>query len=314
MTKKLSLALCLLIAAPLAAYIPQRRSIDGTVTAVRWSTASFPIEWRMNPTVGQNVTGSREQADVFRDAFAEWADISTAAISFTEGSTTNIDVKPGFDQINLITTNVTALDFNSGAVGLTGAFSFDSTGLDEFGRTIEFKGQIIEADIMFNPGTIFSTSPTTPGGFIDLQSVATHEVGHLLGLDHSNILSSTMFPTIVTDVNFPRNAQIDDRSGVSSIYPDASFTQLGALGGTVRTTGNEAVFGALVVVLDTNGQAVASAVTDPNGQYTIQGLSAGTYTVYAEPMNQPFSTSDAFSLSFAYPGQTVNSSFTVRYR
>ena len=313
MTKRLLIALCLFIAAPLVAYIPQQRSIGGTVTSLRWSTSSFPIEWRMNPTVGQNITGSREQADVFRAGFAEWTGISTADISFVEGSTTNPDIKPEFDEINLITTNVSAADFNSGAVGLTAAFSFDTTGLDSFGRTIEFVGQIIEADIMFNPDTSFSTNATTPSGFIDLQSVATHEIGHLLGLDHSNILSSTMFPTLVTGVSFPRNTQVDDQSGVSAIYPDASFSNLGALSGTVRTTGNEAVFGALVVALDANGQAAASAVTDPDGLFTIQGLPAGTYTVYAEPMDQPFSTSDAFSLSSAYPGQTVNSSFTVRF-
>ena len=60
------------------------------------------------------------------------------------------------------------------------------------------------------------------------------------------------------------------------------------MSGTVRTIANVAVFGALVVALDGNGQAVASQFTDPSGQYTMAVLPPGSYTLYAEPMNQPF--------------------------
>ena len=102
--------------------------------------------------------------------------------------------------------------------------------------------------------------------------------------------------------------------GLSSIYPDATFNSLGSISGTVRTTTNAAVFGAMVVAIDPNGQAAASAVTDPTGVFTIQGLTPGNYTVYAEPMGQPFAVSDVFTLSQTYPGQSVNTNFTVRYR
>ena len=314
MRKILGLIAVFLVASPITAYIPQSTDIDGTLTATKWSTSSFPITWQMNPTVGSNITGSKEQAAVFRDSFQEWADITTASISFTEGSATDPSVKPSFDQVNVMTTNVTAADFNSSAIGLTGSFSFTSTGLDQFGRTVEFPGQILEADIMFNPATNFSTNDTTPSGFTDLESVMTHEVGHLLGLDHSNILSSSMFPTVLAGVSFPRDTQLDDRIGVSTIYPSSSFSSFGAISGTVRTMANVAVFGAMVVALDPNGQAAASAVTNPNGQFTIQGLPEGTYLIYAEPMNQPFSPTDAFTLDDAWPGNTVNTNFTVRFR
>jgi len=187
MKRMLILLLVMAATTPMTAYIPQTNLIDGSVTAMKWATGAFPITWQMNPTVGSNVTGSREQAVVFRNSFQPWVDVSTALVSFTEGAATNVSVKPGFDQINVITTNVTSADFSSSALGLTGTFSFTTTGLDEFGRTIDFPGQIIEADIMFNPQTSYSTSETTPEGAFDLESVATHEVGHLLGLDHSNI-------------------------------------------------------------------------------------------------------------------------------
>ncbi len=224
-------------------------------------------------------------------------------------------MKPGLDLVNLVTTNITTSDFNSTALGLTGIFSFTSTGIDATtGTTIEFPGQIIDADIMFNPDTSFSLSTTTPSDRYDLESVATHEVGHLLGLDHSNILSSAMFPTILAGVSFPRTIQLDDQIGLSTTYPTSTFSALGSISGTVRTTANAAVFGAMVVAIDSNGTAAASAVTNPDGEFTIQGLSAGNYTVYAEPMTDPFTSSDVFSLTRTYPGQTVNSNFTVRYR
>jgi len=314
MRRTLILLAIVLATSPVAAYIPQTNLIDGSVTAVKWAGDAFPITWQMNPTVGSNVTGSRGQAVVFRNSFEQWADVSTALVSFTEGAATNVAVKPGFDQINVITTNVTTADFTSSALGLTSSFSFTTPGLDEFGRTIDFPGQIIEADIMFNPQTTYSTNETTPEGAFDLASIATHEVGHLLGLDHSNILSSTMFPTVVAGASFPRDTEVDDRIGISTIYPATSFADAGALSGTVRTTANVVVFGALVVAVDSNGQAMASAVTDPNGEFTIRGLEAGSYTVYAEPMNQPFTSANVFTLAQSFPGNTVNSGFTVRFR
>jgi hypothetical protein len=285
------------------------------VITVKWADSFMPLTWRMNPTVSPNVTGDREQADVFRNSFQQWADVTTSDVTLQQGTVTDPSVKPGLDLINLITTNVTTSDFNSTALGLTGVFSFTSTGTDATtGTVIEFAGQVIDADIMFSPDVSFSLSTTTPSDRFDLESVATHEVGHLLGLDHSNILSSAVFPTILAGVSFPRTIGLDDMIGLSSIYPGASFSSLGSISGTVRTTANAAVFGAMVVALDPNGQAAASAVTNPAGLFTIQGLSPGNYTVYAEPMNQPFTVSDVFTLSQTYPGQSVNTNFTVRYR
>jgi hypothetical protein len=120
-----------LITMPLLAYIPETNlDSGGNVVAVKWADSFTPITWRMNPTVSSNVTGDREQADVFRNSFQQWADVTTSDLTFTPGPATDTSVLPGLDLVNLITTNVSTSDFNSTALGLTGAFSFTSTGTD----------------------------------------------------------------------------------------------------------------------------------------------------------------------------------------
>jgi hypothetical protein len=267
----------------------------------------------MNPTVGSNVTGTREQAEVLRQSFAAWAAIPTATISFTEGAPQ--DRKAAYDGVNIVTSSLLASEYPSGALGIALVFTFDSPGgVDQFGRPIQFAGQIMEVDIAFNPQESFTTNETTVSDRTDLQSVATHEIGHLLGLDHTTLLSSTMFPTISEGVNYPKVLSTDDMIGVSTIYPSAAFAAKGTLSGTVRSTSNTPVYGAIVVAINASGQPVASAITDPGGLYTIAGLDPGTYTVYAEPMDAPFQSGNAATLARIYPGSAVNTSFTTRFR
>lgn len=303
------------LATPVLGYLPARTiATDGRVVVRKWANSSLPIVWRMNPTRGSNVTGARELGDVFRLSFQAWQSVSTAAVSFSQGQATDASVKGGFDQINVISTNVAPADYATDALGLTLGFSFDGAGVDQFGRTIEFAGQIIEADILFNPTVTFSTETTTPSNRIDLQSVATHEVGHLLGLDHTNFVSATMFPTLIEGASFARVLTLDDAIGVSTLYPSAAFATRGSISGTVRTTANAPVFGAIVVAVNANGQPVASTITDPDGRYTIAGLDAGSYTVFAEPLDQPATADSFFTLARVFPGRTANTNFTTRFR
>jgi hypothetical protein len=275
----------------------------------------------MNSVVGTNVTGSRQQSDVFRQSFQAWSSIPTAAIAFEEGPAAAASVKLAYDGKNVVSTNLTSSEWAAFGVGssvlaFTGSVWFDTGGpgaVDPLGRPVSFAGQIMEADIVFNPEYQFSTDATVPPDKIDFQSVLTHEIGHFLGLDHSPISASIMFWAQAPGPS-PRTLWTDDTAGVSSIYPSASLSLKGTLSGTVRSTANVPVYGAVVVAVNGTGQPVASAVTDPNGQYTIVGLESGTYTVYAEPLDGPTSSANVSTLSQIYPGQTVNTSFTTRFR
>ena len=63
---------------------------------------------------------------------------------------------------------------------------------------------------------------------VDLESVALHEIGHLLGLSHSNIKESVMYPSLK-----PRekklNLKFDDIEGVQYLYGSNPNFTIGAL-------------------------------------------------------------------------------------
>jgi hypothetical protein len=308
----------LAVSIPVRAYVvATSRAGTGEIAQHKWNTPSaFPIRWQMNPVQGANVTGSRTQAQVFEASFAAWQAVSTAAVSFVRGADTDAGTRPGGDNINLVTTNSSPGDIPTGVLALTYGSVYDGPGFDPaLQRTIDFAGQIAEADIVFNSTVPFSTDTAAVAGKIDLQSVMTHEVGHLLGLDHSAITSASMFWTVSSGITYPRNLSTDDIAGISLLYPAGSFATKGKISGSVRTTGTGLpVYGAVVVAVNASGNPVASAVTDPNGAYTIEGLDAGSYTVYAEPLDGPISISNISSLPGVYPSSTANSNFTTRFK
>ena len=296
----------LVIAAPLFGYVSRKSVVTGGQIVInKWAASSFPITWRMNPTRNPNVTGTGDLQSAFRQAFQAWSAISTATITFAEGQPAAAVMKPGLDQVNLITTNLTASEwaiYGVDAMSLTNVMSSVTT------------GEILEADIIFNPNVGFSTEATTPASLTDLQAIATHEIGHLLGLDHTPLASAVMFPRSAGD-SLSRALTADDMIGVSTLYPTAAFAARGAIAGTVRTTTNAGVFGAIVVAVGANGQPMATTVTDPNGNYSIAGLPAGSYTLLAEPMDGPFTENNfLIPLSSLYPSKTVNINFTTRFR
>jgi hypothetical protein len=59
------------------------------------------------------------------------------------------------------------------------------------------------------------------GGY-DLQAVLTHELGHLLGLGHSDDAHATMFASTAPGELTQRDPNDDDRAGVAWLYPPVS--------------------------------------------------------------------------------------------
>jgi hypothetical protein len=82
-----------------------------------------------------------------------------------------------------------------------------------------------------------------------------------------------------------RSPADDDRAAVRSLYPPGPTA---TIFGEVSAAG-EPAFGAQVVALS-GGRVIASALTLPDGSYSIDGLDGGTYTIYVEPLDGPHSS------------------------
>lgn len=79
-------------------------------------------------------------------------------------------------------------------------------------------GEILDADVELNSfGAHFTVADTGPG--TDLQSIATHESGHFLGLAHSNDASASMYPQYVSGDRSFRTLSPDDEAGICAAYP-----------------------------------------------------------------------------------------------
>jgi predicted Zn-dependent protease len=308
--KKLLLAVIVVgLAIPVHGYITTRRLVGDVIVQNKW--ASSNITWQLNPGQGSKVTGSRTLSQVAQTSFDAWEAVSIAAVNFTRGADTAATAGHTFDDgINMVKTNLTAGEY--AAAGGTGALAITVL------SSALYTGQILDADIIFDPGRDFSTDSTTPADKYDLEAVLTHEVGHLLGLDHSAILSSTMFPRISVGSSLARALSADDLAGVASIYPSSTYLARGSISGTVRLTSNATVYGAVVVAVNSSGQPIAHTVTDTRGNYVINGLAAGSYQVYAEPMDtvggMRFIFQDQDTLNMLFPGNAISTGFTTRFR
>ncbi len=161
-------------------------------------------------------------------------------------------------------------------------------------------GAIQDADILFN-GSGFDFTTSAQFGRFDVQDVGTHELGHLLGLDHSGWASATMYPYVDTSVILHRSLSQDDVLGLRDAYPAQAFA---TISGTIRRASNNSVVpGAHVVARDTSGRTAAAALAENDGDFVLRALAAGTYELYACPLDHPVSAANLGS------GHTVQTDF-----
>jgi hypothetical protein len=88
--------------------------------------------------------------------------------------------------------------------------------------TVDGQGRITDADVHVNgKDHTFATSSSAPSGpprgTVDLRSILTHELGHVLGLGHSTDPSATMAAG-ASGTGF-RTLELDDENGVCTLYP-----------------------------------------------------------------------------------------------
>jgi len=295
--------------------------------AVRWSTVlgTNPVTIL---TTDQTASGRLSEIEqVVAESMQVWSSVSgttLTAASFAAVSQTATQNACGVDGVNSICFDQADGAFTPGVLAFTRVVTADRIGAQiGTGAAATEVGQILDADIYFNPSdsrTTFATPsalPSAPSAY-DLESLLTHELGHLLGFSHSAVWRAMMFPFAPGPGTFagtrPTAGQLDapladdDRTGLRVLYPDATDTvHTGLIGGRVLAAnplslpvtppGVSGVFGAHVVAVDAASGDVAGATIGGwscqgagpaqfDGSYAIERLTTGrSYVVYAEPMN-----------------------------
>jgi uncharacterized protein (TIGR03437 family) len=297
-------ATLILSATPVRPYALQFRDA-ATSIQIRWPANVITVAFSSSlSTPPSNIKPGSDVVGALRRALSHWSD--AANIRFVEVSSNAQSISPAGtsgDGISLITVAHTPENVSP----------FMGASSDMAGRTRVFfteTGSITEADIVLNPRQQFS-SDGTPGTF-DLEATFTHEVGHLLGLEHSGAIGSCMQPRqgkngIYTPASrTPRTLSEDDRSGVRAIYGiRPGMDTRGAVTGTISTSSGAPVFGANVFAEETaTGRVIASNITLSNGTYRIDGLLPGNYRLVAESLDGPVFASEIASQNGAYAGLT----------
>ncbi len=307
--------------------VPSHQLTSAGSIAVRWSTAlgTSPVT-----IITQNQTASErlnEIEQVINTALGVWTGVSgTTLVPASLAPLTRVSNANscGSDGVNSICFDQPDMAFTPGVLAFTRVITADQIGVQVgSGPAATQVGQILDADIYFNPGdsrVTFATPAALPSALTayDLESVLSHELGHSLGFSHSAVWSAMMYPfapapgtitgTRPTVQQPDASLGEDDRTGLRVLYADASDTvHTGLIQGRILPAnslslpasppGVTGIFGAHVVAVDAASGAVirgtlggwSCAAPGPaqfDGSYEIDGLPVGhSYTVYAEPLN-----------------------------
>lgn len=237
-------------------------SLDAGGNELHWVNKNIPLAIKTNTFD----LSSAEINSVILNSMNQWNAVTSAKLNSVGSATNEISFVKNFP-------------YGAGVLGLT-ELSYTGSGV------------IQSASVILNDDFTFHSAPGLyPTGHAFLGDVVTHELGHLLGLSHSEVLNSSMF---YSSYSGQSTLSADDKSGVRNKYDNT----YGVISGHVKGGQSVGVLGVHVQAISRNTGESSAAVSDENGFFRIGGLDLDdTYYLYTSPLKNPSSLPSYFSNS-----------------
>jgi hypothetical protein len=271
---------------------------------IKWPTKTIQIA--LSTSLTSPSPAIKPDSDVIgavKRALASWS--RAANVAFVEVSSKAQSLSPvGLgDGVNLITiagTTENLAMFGEGNATARTRLFYDSD-----------TGEITEADIVLNPypysetGSVLQFSTDATPGTYDLESTMAHEIGHLLGLNHSQVIGATMQASQALNGTYgvpaitERTLSETDQAAVKSLY--GVKENAGSIEGKILNSvdGNLISAASAHVWIEdlTTGKVMASSLTTAGGRYSINNVTPGNYRAMVEYLDGPITEAEALSVA-----------------
>lgn len=238
---------------------------------LHWESRSTSLDIYVNPVPeGYNSTSitSQDIQTIMNEVAQSWSAVSPYSldVSYTQNL-------PSLGTGKTVRFSSDSSYFGSGVLAVTTVSHSAST------------GKIYSADILVNGSAsnpnMFTADKSVSGGYYAyIGDALSHEIGHFMGLGHSDVFGSSMVFSVFKGQHIPHS---DDKAGLEDLYSHLGTG--GTISGSVITGNGIQVFGAHVQAISyKTGKAVAGVFSESDGTFTIKDLPKNdSYLIYVLP-------------------------------